>query len=381
MDSKLFTLHTIETPWNKIKDKFYIKSADGIPKSDLDTTVQSSLDKADSALQEHQDISGKQDKSTAVTHRANTVVGSTTKPVYVTENGVAMAIDHSINADVPANAKFTDTTYSDATQSTHGLMSAADKVALDSMSTIHINFNTGSNVVGVKFKVNRVSANFIIMENNGRRANLSISYRNNLDAKATAYVSSCTNSKFKVYVDNNEYIYVLFVCADWSYITCTSTVHIENMEIWRGASYPTDLKIVEIDARILLDNKNFSSYALAKDGIAEKAKTLTDSGWTSPEPMCIYNLSVIKYRKYGKCVTITGFITLAKDYTDAKIFQLPEDCRPSQNIFTLGSTVHSPYDYFPAKISNDGYLTFLGKTENFFKKMTSYAIQVTFFVD
>lgn len=62
MDSKLFSLHTIETFWNKIKDKFYVKPADGIPKSDLDTTVQSSLDKADSSLQKHQDISGKLDK-------------------------------------------------------------------------------------------------------------------------------------------------------------------------------------------------------------------------------------------------------------------------------------------------------------------------------
>lgn len=62
MDSKLFSLHTIETFWNKIKDKFYVKSTDGIPKSDLDATVQSSLDKADSSLQKHQDISGKLDK-------------------------------------------------------------------------------------------------------------------------------------------------------------------------------------------------------------------------------------------------------------------------------------------------------------------------------
>ena len=39
MDSKLFSLHTIETFWDKIKDKFYVKSADGIPKSDLDSAV------------------------------------------------------------------------------------------------------------------------------------------------------------------------------------------------------------------------------------------------------------------------------------------------------------------------------------------------------
>lgn len=79
------------------------------------------------------DISGKQDKTTAVTHTANTAVGSATKPVYIAANGAATAISHSINADVPANAKFTDTTYNDATQSAHGLMTAADKKKLDGM--------------------------------------------------------------------------------------------------------------------------------------------------------------------------------------------------------------------------------------------------------
>lgn len=37
--------------------KGYIKPSKGIPKSDLAIDVQSSLDKADKALQEHQDIS------------------------------------------------------------------------------------------------------------------------------------------------------------------------------------------------------------------------------------------------------------------------------------------------------------------------------------
>lgn len=39
----------------------YQKPSGGIPKSDLSTSVQTSLGKADTALQEHQDISGKQD--------------------------------------------------------------------------------------------------------------------------------------------------------------------------------------------------------------------------------------------------------------------------------------------------------------------------------
>lgn len=40
----------------------YSKPSSGIPKSDLDSAVQTSLVKADTALQSHQDISGKQDK-------------------------------------------------------------------------------------------------------------------------------------------------------------------------------------------------------------------------------------------------------------------------------------------------------------------------------
>lgn len=42
---------------------------------------------------------------------------------------------HTVNADVPSGAKFTDTTYSVATQSANGLMSAADKKKLDSYTT------------------------------------------------------------------------------------------------------------------------------------------------------------------------------------------------------------------------------------------------------
>lgn len=42
---------------------------------------------------------------------------------------------HSVNSDVPAGAKFTDTTYSVATASSNGLMTAADKAKLDGIAT------------------------------------------------------------------------------------------------------------------------------------------------------------------------------------------------------------------------------------------------------
>lgn len=43
---------------------------------------------------------------------------------------------HTVAVDVPANAKFTDTTYNPVTQSAPGLMSAADKKKLDEITAI-----------------------------------------------------------------------------------------------------------------------------------------------------------------------------------------------------------------------------------------------------
>lgn len=51
------------TAWNAKYDK----PSGGIPKTDLASSVQTSLGKAETALQEHQDISGKADKSTTLT--------------------------------------------------------------------------------------------------------------------------------------------------------------------------------------------------------------------------------------------------------------------------------------------------------------------------
>ena len=42
-------------------------------------------------------------------------IGTNKKPVYFSADGVPVAIDHTINSDVPENAKFTDTKYSAGT--------------------------------------------------------------------------------------------------------------------------------------------------------------------------------------------------------------------------------------------------------------------------
>lgn len=52
---------------NNLVNAKYTKPNTGIPKTDMATDVQTSLGKADTALQEHQDISGKEDKTNKVT--------------------------------------------------------------------------------------------------------------------------------------------------------------------------------------------------------------------------------------------------------------------------------------------------------------------------
>lgn len=56
---------------------------------------------------------------------------------YATSAGNASKVNnHTVNIDVPANAKFTDTTYGVATASSNGLMSSTDKPKLDDFSRV-----------------------------------------------------------------------------------------------------------------------------------------------------------------------------------------------------------------------------------------------------
>lgn len=61
--------------------------------------------------------------------------GSNTQPVYFSD-GKPVVIGYTIASSVPANAKFTDTTYGVATASSNGLMSSTDKTKLDDFSRV-----------------------------------------------------------------------------------------------------------------------------------------------------------------------------------------------------------------------------------------------------
>lgn len=61
--------------------------------------------------------------------------GSATNPVYADRYGILHATTYALNKTVPSDAVFTDTTYSDATTSAAGLMSASDKTKLNGIAS------------------------------------------------------------------------------------------------------------------------------------------------------------------------------------------------------------------------------------------------------
>mgnify|MGYP004513827251 CR=1 FL=1 len=228
------------------------------------------------------DISGKQDKSTAVTHTANTAVGSATKPVYIAANGAATPISHSINADVPANAKFTDTTYNDATQSAHGLMTAADKKKLDGMDlSKYLPLSGGMMTGDIDMATNKKDILIGTQKANTNNGTAVVGGTINTDKKFVdllptmrsyigtyQYKTSSTEQWFDLisvrhrngYGDGSSWgmtIYAPSFGGDlhWNLNT--------NKDVWQGE-------------RVLLDSVNFTSYALAKDGTAKKAELLSN---------------------------------------------------------------------------------------------------------
>lgn len=80
----------------------YSLPSGGIPKTDLSSSVQTSLGKADSALQSHQDITGKEDKTNKVTSLSSASTDTqypSAKCVYDLIGDISSAID-AINGEV-----------------------------------------------------------------------------------------------------------------------------------------------------------------------------------------------------------------------------------------------------------------------------------------
>lgn len=314
------------------------------------------------------DISGKQDKSTAVTHTANTAVGSATKPVYVASNGVATAISHSINADVPANAKFTDTTYDNASTSTSGLMSAADKSKLDGMDlskylplaggTMNGDINMYANKKEVCIgsspstsnKTTPVGSAYLEIANSMSNAFPSLrsyigSYENtNTSQKYIVISVRHRNGYANNGSDGNKYGMMIY-----SELLSDGDLHWnkqKNVGSWYGI-------------RTILDSNNYKSYALAKDGTAVQADTLTDSGWSTVTTYVVdttkFTAIATTFRKIGQTAWVKCVFTPSTALTNFTVCDVAKvdpfiSVTPAISVYGIGSNADGT-DFFHAEIS------------------------------
>lgn len=306
------------------------------------------------------DISGKQDKSTAVTHAANTAVGSATKPVYVAANGAATAISHSINADVPANAKFTDTTYSDATQSAHGLMTAADKKKLDGMDL----WIAGANNAAKWYRLGTLvsSGNFsnaVIRiwsgEGANGRANQNASFEIQIKdgwqstesaTKAcgvTVYRINCSSVKVKVIPTAHD-TYTVWVYLPWLYWNGNYAVY-GKYKSWTSQQLIQSNEPEGTGSDTAYYDQAFLTSTVAK---ATVATTLTETAWTALDySTADKSLSnEVKYKKYGKLVYIEGLVTPSGPHGSFCVGSIPSDLMPTENVFghcvtTIGTVIGS----------------------------------------
>lgn len=385
------------------------------------------------------DISGKQDKSTAVTHTANTAVGSTAKPVYIAADGKATPIMHSINSDVPANAKFTDTTYSDATQSAHGLMTAADKKKLDGMDlskylplhgtadqskalsngsmrygwcvnnaanagsgyrwfrigtmtaskngydteTLYMHICNGNNIYGVIGVYTRTDSTGTGIENMRVSWLVRDSSPHHAQFKLVGIASS-TGVKFELWC---------YTSARWYQ---TAYYVIADLVLTGGLSNRWVLeKHGDSDAKnaTTVGTKSVTDVDLSYAAKANEAASLTDSGWVNC-PLAVTgnttyptSASTIRVRKYGKMVKLEGWVKYSTAFnTGHNVATIPDGYRPANamNIIGATNTGAGTKIVFYATIGAGGNIGFGPADQNSsatFNPAACYEFQATYFID
>lgn len=357
------------------------------------------------------DISSKQDKSTAVTHSANTAVGSATKPVYVAANGVATPISHSINSDVPANAKFTDTTYNDATQSTHGLMTAADKKKLDGMDLTKIT-NSALWVNGANNAAKWVRLGTLVSSGNfsngvirvwtgdgangrpNQNSSFEIQIKDGWQSTLTAvkacgvtvYRINCSGVKVKVIPTAHD-TYTVWTYLPWAYWNGNYAVY-GIYKSWTSQKLIQSYEPEGTAADTAYYDQAFLTSTVAK---ATEATTLTDSGWVTCPLAATGNTtypsssSVIKVRKYGKLVRLEASVSYKTAFgTVHEVATIPEGYRPSmlQRAHGIMSNTTEKI-WFDALLLNTGSLSFIpaGSNSSTFNPANSYQCDMTYFID
>ena len=385
----------------------YTKPTTGIPKSDLASGVQASLGKADTALQKHQDISGKLDKTgdassttasfAAASSRENVKTGEkmsvlfgkiakwftdlkavaftgsyndlANKPTIPDISGKQDKLTAGTNVTIIGSTiSAKDTTYSDATQSAHGLMTAADKkkldgiaagatkvavdsalsatstnplqnkvvkAALDSKSasghTHAMITNSMLNIGGANNAAKWVCLGTLVSGGDARSALIRVWSGNGFNAGAyqnasfeiqikdgyqstpsadracgvTVYRINCSTAKVKV-IPTKHNTYTVWVYLPWAYWNGNYAVYGRYTSwTYNGSNQTAEPEGAAADTA-------YYDQAFLTSTVAA-ANTLTDSGWVAMTVEGYAKSGTVKYRTYGKQITITGSVVLKND--------------------------------------------------------------------
>ena len=344
------------------------------------------------------DISGKQDKLTAGTN--------------ITING------NTISAK--------DTTYSDATQSAHGLMAAADKKKLDGMDL--------SKYLPLHGTADQSKA----LSNGSMRYGWCVNNAANADSGYRWFrIGTLALSKLAF---DTETMY-LHVCSGYSnygvlcvYTRIDSTgVGVQTIRLswlnksegtlppkfklvgigssdgvkfelwcytpsrWESVAYyvVADLKLTggllnrwllekhsDPDAKsaTTVGTKSVTDVDLSYAAKANEAATLTDSGWITPTITGTAS-STLRYRKQGKIVCVSGYVQPSAAGATITPFTLPTGYRPPSNIQIIHAVDSSSQDTYLVVIEKSGTVRYVGKKQGFFSTNTSYYMHVTYFID
>ena len=345
------------------------------------------------------DISGKQDKLTAGTNI--TISGNT------------------------ISAK--DTTYNDATQSAHGLMTAADKKKLDGMdlskylpkdgtaekakamsdgtlrSGFYVNAAANSTSGYTWFRMatckisgayETVNTTFLITNGMVGHALLSCGVRNDGTGKV---VESCSlnfsarngstaipSGMFRVVAINGStgVTYELWgqITSRWYGVRYTvldeRNISGGKYNRWKLENHSdADAKTAPTNGDYFSNSVDISACATADK--ATEATTLTDSGWVATTRNTSFTAtSTVKCRKYGQLVEVRGEVTFNSTYGSPTVCTLPAGYRPATVVQACGITPSGKQ--YMIKADTSGVISFGSDSGSTFVKGTTYRVDLTY---
>ena len=283
-----------------------------------------------------------------------------------------------------------DTTYSDATQSTHGLMSAADKKKLDDFAVAIYGaggtaqwYRLGTLVSSKDFNTSIIrilsgdGANGYARQNSSFEIHIKDAWQSAATASAkacgvTVYRINCGGVKVKVIPTAHD-TYTVWVYLPWGYWNGNFSVY-GKYKSWTSQRLTQPDEPEGTGADTAYYDQAFLTSTVAK---ATEATTLTDSGWTATTRNTTFTAtSTVKCRKYGQLVEVRGDVTFSSTYGSPTVCTLPAGYRPAAVVQTCGYTPSGKI--FGIKVDTAGVVSFSSDAAGTFVKSTTYRIDLTY---